>query len=454
MESSDRDERMKAIEEELLSIKEKEVWDLIDRPGKNEYGRKLNLIDSKWVFKRKIDEKGNKKFKARLVIRGFKDRNEYELKETFAPVSRIAVIRTALAIINKHDLEVVQLDVKTAFLNGSLEDEVYMTIPEGTDYEQSMRETKVCKLKKTLYSLKVSPKKWNQRFTEEVNKLGLERDINDPCLFTYRKEGIVIFLVLYVDNIILPSNCLEKLNEIKLKLCNIFKMKDLGEPKMYLGMEILRDRKNRIIRLRQSEYTEKVLERFKMKDCKSQSTPMVTRQMTNRENNNLEKIKEREQPCNDCDDSSSTGGYLIKLYGDVVTWRSHKQTQVTLSTCKAEYLEMSETCQELISLDKAIRDITGETLFPVTVWCDNKAAGNCTQMDGCHKLKDFDDEITEIKRKLEEREISGDYVKNCVLDGKVVVKWIAAKENEADIMTKPLPEQSHTHLRNNILNLT
>ena len=93
----------------------------------------------------------------------------------------------------------------------------------------------------------------------------------------------------------------------------------------------------------------------------------------------------------DCSDSSSTGGYIIKLYGDPIMWRSHKQTYVTLSTCKAEYLAMSDACQELVSLHKAIRDITGKTMYPVTIWCDNKSAIDFTQMDGNHKLRNFDD---------------------------------------------------------------
>ena len=107
----------KVIEEELQSMRENDVWEIVDRLTSNQRNRKPNIIDSKWVFKRKIHENGLQKFKARLVIRGFKDKNVYELRETYAPVSRLAVIRASLAIINKHDLEAVQLDVKTAFLN-------------------------------------------------------------------------------------------------------------------------------------------------------------------------------------------------------------------------------------------------------------------------------------------------------------------------------------------------
>ena len=156
----------------------------------------------------------------------------------------------------------------------------------------------------------------------------------------------------------------------------------------------------------------------------------------------------------DQENSISTSGYIIKLYGDTVAWRSHKQPFPATSTCQAEYLAMSESCKEIISLDKAIRDIIGKTMYPVTIRCDNKSAGDCTQMEGSHKLKDFDDDIKLIETNLREREVKGkkskmadthgDYIKSCVLAGKIKVKWISTKENSADIMTKPLPCATHT----------
>ncbi|KAL7296902.1 hypothetical protein TKK_0010292 [Trichogramma kaykai] len=152
IQSEDRDKWTAAIEEELKSMKDNNVWTVIDKPEKNLNGQKLNLIDSKWVFKRKIDENGKEKFKARLVIRGFKDKNSYELKETYAPVSRLSTIRTALAVINKLDLKTVLLDVKTAFLNGNLADEIYMEIPDRLKVSKE----KVCKLQKTISPLLTS----------------------------------------------------------------------------------------------------------------------------------------------------------------------------------------------------------------------------------------------------------------------------------------------------------
>ena len=437
---------------------------------------------------------------------------------------------------SQFDLDAVQLDVKTAFLNGVLQDDIYMEIPEGVNCNDETRNTKVCKLKRTLYGLKISPKSRNERFTEEVNKLGLERDINDPCLFTWRKNNTMALLVLYVDDIILAINNPEKLQEIKVKLCKAFHMKDLGEPRMYLGMKIERDRKNKILTLKQSEYTEKISERFKMKECNAQEIPMVTRQVKNRERrasgktnttktssfpyreaicsllylagatrpdisfavNHLSRKQaspteedwkdvkrifrylrgttgkglifraktEKLEACTDasfrdCKESHFISGYIIKLFGDTVAWRSHKQQHVGVSTCQAEYLSMTEVCQELISLDKALKDSTGHTFYPATIWCDNKSARDCTQMDGTNKLKAFDDDYEEIQRKLKVREITGnkeritqahgDCIKSCVMQKRVEIQWVQSKENIADIMIKPLPKPSHLYLREKIL---
>lgn len=131
------------------------------------------------------------------------------------------------------------------------------------------------------------------------------------------------------------------------------------------------------------------------------------------------------------------------------------------STCLTEYLAMSEVCQEIISMDKSLRDMLGFSFYPVTIWCDNRSARDCTLKDGTSKLKDFDDSYEEIQRKLRVREttgvkepitnVHGDYKKICVKEKRVKVQWIQSKDNLADIMTKPLPTFSHTYRRDKIL---
>ena len=302
--------------------------------------------------------------------------------------------------------------------------------------------------------------------------------MNEPCLLTWRIKGLVIILIIYVDDIILAGNCLMKLEEVKRHFSMVFKIKDLGEPVNYLGMKINRDREAHIIRLNQTEYIDKVLKRFKMLESKPKDTPMVTRQAkkkrleASKDNSStrrtkapyraaigsllylagatrpdlafavnkhsrsqmnptenywenvsriLRYLKGTKHLCLtyrgktngmeaisdasfiDCEESRSTEGYIIKLYGDTVAWRSHKQTTVAKSTCEAEYIAMNDACQELISLDKAIRDMTGKTLYPINIRTNNKSAKDCIKMEGNHKLKSFDyrviDEIkTEIRK--------------------------------------------------------
>lgn len=133
----------------------------------------------------------------------------------------------------------------------------------------------------------------------------------------------------------------------------------------------------------------------------------------------------------DHDHSTSTSGYVIKLFGDVIAWRSHKQSYVTLSTCQAEYLAMSDSCQEIISLDKATRFAIGKTLLPAPIWCDNRSAGDCIKKDGSHKLKMFDDNLEKVRENLLEREkrrsqkhmanTHGDFIKQCVEKNRVRV---------------------------------
>lgn len=124
------------------------MWILVDRPKASKPGEKPNIIDSRWIFKVKNLPDESKIYKARLVVRGFKDKNIYDVSETYAPVSRLSLVRIVLATIVHLDLEACQLDVKTAFLNGVIEEEIYMEIPEGIKVSNEVRKSKVCKLKK------------------------------------------------------------------------------------------------------------------------------------------------------------------------------------------------------------------------------------------------------------------------------------------------------------------
>lgn len=280
----------------MNSLGKNQVWRIVDRPQKLGNGKKANVIDSRSVFKRKVEPDGSIRHKARLVIRGFKDKNIYELSETYAPVSRLPLVRVVIAIINKYDLEVCQLDVKTAFLNGIIDEEIYMEISEGVDKSLEVKKGKVCKLERALYGLKISPKKWNDRFTATGISLGLENSDLKPCLFTWKNDDKYLILLLYVDDILVTSNDKRKLNEVTTKLCQEFEMCVLGEPREFLSIAIKRDRKLGCIELTQEKYINKILTRFGFHESHPQRTPMMTTQAANRER------KERED-----DDVDNTG---------------------------------------------------------------------------------------------------------------------------------------------------
>ena len=139
MKSDEKNKWDLAVKDELNSMDKNKVWKFVKRPLVDEYGNKPNIIDSRWVLKKKIEPNGKIKHKARLVIRRFKDKNTYDLKDTYAPVSRLVLIRVVLAIINKYNIDVCQMDVKTALLNGKIDDEIYMEIPEGVNVSEQFR---------------------------------------------------------------------------------------------------------------------------------------------------------------------------------------------------------------------------------------------------------------------------------------------------------------------------
>ncbi|CAH1448519.1 unnamed protein product [Lactuca virosa] len=186
--------------------------------------------------------------------------------ETFSPVAKIKSIRVMLAIAAFHDYEIWQMDVKTAFLNGKLAEDVYMNQPEG--FVDAKHPNRVCKLEKSIYGLKQASRRWNLCFDEKVKEFGFLRNEDESCVYVKASGSIVSFLVLYVDNILLIGNNIPTLQEVKSWLGKCFAMKDLGEAAYILGIRIVRDRSKRLIGLSQDTYLEKVLKRFSMENSK------------------------------------------------------------------------------------------------------------------------------------------------------------------------------------------
>ena len=184
----------------------------------------------------------------------------------------IKSIRILFAIVAYYDYEIWQMDVKTAFLNGHLLEDVYMVQPEG--FVNQKHPNKVCKLKKSIYGLKQASRSWNLRFDEKIKEFGFIKNEDEPCVYKKTSGSTVTFLILYVDDILILGNDIPSMRGVKAWLEKCFSMKDLGEAAYILGIKIYMDRPRRLIGLSQSTYIDKILKRFSMQDSKRGSLPM------------------------------------------------------------------------------------------------------------------------------------------------------------------------------------
>jgi transposase InsO family protein len=268
MEDSNSHKWIDAMNEEIKSMADNDVWEIVPLPsGKRPIG-------CKWIFKTKRDSKGNvEKYKARLVAKGFTQKEGIDYKETFSPVSLKDSLRIILALVAHFDLELHQMDVKTAFLNGDIEETMYMVQPEN--YVSGDAKSMVCKLKKSIYGLKQASRQWYYKFHKVIASFGFETNLVDECIYLKFCGSKFVFLVLYVDDILLASNDINMLQETKKFLMKSFEMKDLGDASFVLGIEILRNRTQGILGLSQRNYIEKVLIRYGMQNSKPGNTPVA-----------------------------------------------------------------------------------------------------------------------------------------------------------------------------------
>lgn len=256
-----------AVEEEYTSLVSMNAWKLTHLPP----GKKA--IPCKWVFKRKLNADGSiERYKARLVIKGFYQREGIDYNAVFAPVVRASTVRLFLSLVARFDLVCHSIDIKNAFIQGAVEEMIYMQQPDGYDDTSGL----VCILNKSLYGLMQAPRVWNKTLTAFFMFLGFVQCKSDGALFMlYTEELGFVIILCYVDDIQIAAQKLISVQTIKKAILSKFPGKDTGESKYFLQMTIQRDRPARTIHLKQQRHIEKLIEQHGLKDAWPISIPMI-----------------------------------------------------------------------------------------------------------------------------------------------------------------------------------
>ncbi|KAG8473612.1 hypothetical protein CXB51_036051 [Gossypium anomalum] len=387
----------------MESLHKNKTWDLVKLPK----GKKT--VHCKWVFEKKEGTTGAEepRYKARLVAKGYSQIPGVDFTDVFSPVVKHSSIRALLGIVAMHDLELEQLDVKTVFLHGELEEDIYMQQPEG--FIVSEKENYVYLLKKSLYSLKQSPRQWYKRFDSFMTSHDFKRNSFESCVyFKKNSDGSFVYLLLYADDMLIAAKDKGKIRKVKDQLSEEFEMKDLGPTKKILGIEILRDRKSSKLYLSQKGYIEKVLCRFNIQSAKPVSTHLAAHfrlsSTLSPESDDeigavgsLMYVMVCSRPdlsyavsafgrtedgviryvdadfARDFDRRRSLTGYVFTIEGCAISWKATLQTTVASSIAEAEYMEITEACKEAIWL-KGLFSELNEDLQISTVFVDSQSA--------------------------------------------------------------------------------
>jgi hypothetical protein len=473
-----------AADKEFASLTKMKTWTLTELPA----GRKA--ITSKWVFRIKRNANGSiDKYKCRVVARGFNQTYGVDFTETFAPVVRSSSLRSMLAYAVQRKMKIDQMDVETAYLNGSISEEIYMRQPDG--YAEPGKEHLVCRLHKSLYGLKQSGRCWNQKLVEFLKSKGFIQLKSDSSIFFCPDPFIII--TVYVDDLVLMTDTDEEMRNLKAVLSSGFKMVDQGPIHHLLGIQF--ERTENSLRMNQELYVSKMLERFRMNDAHPVTTPsdpnvvlqkedgskpvdqtyyqsiigsLLFLALTTRPDIQLAVGKCARYNSNpltshltaarrilrylkgtpalglffssektdligysdadfagDYDDRKSTSGYIFMFGGGPISWYSGKQKSTSVSTAGAEYIALGSCVREGMYLQQLFAEI-GTQFSPLVIMEDNQAALAMAKNPVYHsKQKHIDVQWHFIRDESEK--------------GTITLKYCPTKEMVADVLTKPIP---------------
>ncbi|PKU66636.1 Retrovirus-related Pol polyprotein from transposon TNT 1-94 [Dendrobium catenatum] len=255
----------KAMSQEFQALQSQGTWELV-KPTPS-----MNILESKWTFRTKFKSDGSiARYKARLVAQGFNQEQGVDYTETFSPVAKMPTVRVLIHLALHHNWLIHQLDVSNAFLHGKLSDTVYMSQPPG--FQDSSYPDYVCKLKKALYGLKQSPREWYATLSNHLTSYGFNISASDPSLLTYKDGSTRMYMLIYVDDILLTGNSPPAIQKLLSNLHLSFQMRNLGTLSQFLGIQTVTTKSGLI--LHQQTYAKTILQRAGMESAKPVVTPI------------------------------------------------------------------------------------------------------------------------------------------------------------------------------------
>ncbi|KAI4385690.1 hypothetical protein MLD38_003685 [Melastoma candidum] len=419
-----------AMQEELNQFERNKVWTLVQRP------KDRSVVGTKWVFRNKLDESGSVvRNKARLVAKGYSQSERIDYDETYAPVARLEAIRLLLAYAFYNDFKLFQMDVKSAFLNGEIKEEVYVDQPPG--FEDPKKHDHVYKLDKALYGLKQAPRAWYERLSQFLIEKGYRKGKVDTTLFLKKHGTELLIFQIYVDDIIFGSTNNTLCNEFAELMKGEFEMSMMVELTFFLGLQIRQTSEGTFIH--QEKYTKQLLKKYELTNSKHLSTPMSTNAIVEKDESGKDADPSIYRRYSDADfagckiDRKSTSG-TYQLLGDMlISWHSKKQASVALSTAEAEYVAAASCCAQLLWMRQQLEDY-GFKFDNIPIRCNNTSAINLTKNPVQHS-------------RSKHIELRHHFIRDHVQNGSIVVEYVSTETQLCDIFTKPLNFEKFSKLR-------
>eukprot|EP00253_Pinus_taeda_P002775 PITA_02775 len=330
------------------------------------------------------------------------------------------------------------MDVKSAFLNGDLEEEVYIEQPDG--FILGNDPNLVCRLKKALYDLKQAPRAWYYRLDKYLHQQGFSKGSADINLYIKIENNKLLILVLYVDDIIFGSNEEAMSQSFALVMQKEFEISLLGELTYFLGLQIQQNEGG--IFLSQTKYLKQILKKYGMEDVKP-AVKRIFKYLQGTKNYGLWYPRETDLTLHaytdadwarSVDDRKSTSGGAFFMGCRLVSWFSKKQSSIALSTAEAEYVVAASCCTQLLWMMQTLQDFQITCTPPISILCDNTSAISISKNPIMHS-------------KTKHIPIKYHFLREQVLEQKVKLEYVPSKEQIVDILTKPLPRETFEYLR-------